>query len=191
MNHIHVSRPLRFAGALLGLIALAGCATGPTVRTNVDPSVDFTRFRTFDFMQPLSTDREGYQSFISRDLMAAAEREMTALGFQRSSENPDLLVNFAANFDERLRVTQTPHTRTAWGTHRRGFYSTWPGYSTQVRQYTQGSFGVDIVDAGRRQLVWEGVAISRITRSDAENIGPLLDTSVREIFAQFPARVGK
>ncbi len=191
MKHIIIDRRLRLAGTLLGLIALAGCATGPTIRTNVDQSVDFTRFRTFDFMQPLSTDREGYQSFVSRDLMASAEREMTARGFQRTTTNPDLLVNFSANLDQRLRVTQTPQTRSAWGTHRRGFYSTWPGYSTQVRQYTQGTFGVDIVDAQRRQLVWEGVAISRVTRGDAENIGPLLDTSVREIFAQFPARVGK
>lgn len=191
MIHTAIHRPLHLAAALLGLFALAGCASGPTIRTNVDPSVDFTRFRTFDFMQPLSTDREGYQSFISRDLMAAAEREMTALGFTRSSANPDLLVNFSANFDQRLRVTQTPQTRGAWGTHRRGFYSTWPGYSTQVRQYTQGMFGVDVVDAQRRQLVWEGVASSRVTRSDADDIGPLLDTSVRGIFAQFPARVGK
>ena len=191
MNQTAIRRHLRLAGALLGLFALAGCASGPTIRTNVDQSVDFTRFRTFDFMQPLSTDREGYQSFVSRDLMVAAEREMTALGFQRSATNPDLLVNFTANLDQRLRVTQTPNTMSTWGTHRRGFYNTWPGYSTQVRQYTQGTLGVDVIDAAKRQLVWEGVAVSRITQSTAENIGPTLDAAVRDIFAQFPARVGK
>ena len=167
---------------------------GPTIRSNVDQSVDFTRFRTFDFLQPLSTDREGYQSFVSRDLMVAAEREMTALGFQRTSTNPDLLVNFSANLDQRLRVTQTPTAGggAAWGSHRRGAsYGVWGGYRTDVRQDTMGTLGVDVIDAARRQLVWEGVAVSRITRSTAENIGPALDSAVRDIFTQFPARVGK
>ena len=50
---------------------------------------------------------------------------------------------------------------------------------------------MDVIDAAKRQLVWEGVAVSRITQSTAENIGPTLDAAVRDIFAQFPARVGK
>ena len=194
MNHTSFGQRLRLTAALLGLIALAGCASGPTIRTNVDPGVDFTRFRTFDFLQPLSTDREGYQSFISRDLMASAEREMTALGFQRSSTNPDLLVNFSATLEQRLRVTQTPTMggSAAWGSHRRGAsYGVWGGYRTDVRQDTMGTVGVDVIDAARRQLVWEGVAVGRVTRSTAENVGPALDAAVRDIFQQFPARVGK
>jgi len=194
VNHFLIGRHLRLATALLGLLAFAGCASGPTIRTNVDPAVDFTRFRTFDFLQPLSTDREGYQSFISRDLMVFAEREMTALGFQRTSTNPDLLVNFSANLDQRLRVSQTPTMGggATWGSHRRGAsYGVWGGYRTDVRQDTIGTLGVDVIDASRRQLVWEGVAVHRITRSTAENIGPALDSAIRDIFQQFPARVGK
>ena len=110
MNHDHSRRRLLLAGSLLGLLAMTGCASGPTIRSNADPGVDFARFQTFNFMQPLSTDREGYQSFISRDLMAAAERELVALGLRRTDTNPDLLVNFSANLDQRLRVTQTPQS---------------------------------------------------------------------------------
>ncbi len=189
MYQPNIRRRLLLAGSMLSLLAIAGCSSGPTIRSNVDQSVDFTRFRTFGFLQPLSTDREGYQSFVSRDLMIAAEREMRALGFQRTDTNPDLLVNFAANLDQRMRVTQTPQTTGSFGSHRRGFYSTWPSYRTEVRQWTEGSLNVDIIDASRMQLVWEGVAVKRITRSTAENIGPVLDSAVRDIFAQFPARI--
>jgi len=189
VNHHHSRRRLLLAGSLLGLLAMTGCASGPTIRSNVDQSVDFTRFQTFGFMQPLSTDREGFQSFISRDLMAAAERELVALGLKRTDTNPDLLVNFSANLDQRLRVTQTPQTSaSAFGTHRRGFYSTWPSYRTEVRQYTKGTFVVDVVDASRMQLVWEGVAAQRITQSRADNIGPVIDQAMQEVFAQFPTR---
>ncbi len=189
MNHDPSRRRLLLASSLLGLLAIAGCASGPTIRSNADQSVDFARFQTFNFMQPLSTDREGYQSFISRNLMAAAERELVALGLKRTDTNPDLLVNFSANLDQRLRVTQTPQSSIgAFGSHRRGFYSTWPTYRTDVRQYTQGTVVVDVVDAARMQLVWEGVATQRVTQSRADNIGPTIDEAMREVFARFPAR---
>ena len=189
MNHDHSRRRLLFAGSLLGLLAMTGCASGPTIRTNADQSVDFTRFQSFNFMQPLSTDREGYQSFISRDLMAAAERELVGLGLKRTDTSPDLLVNFSANLDQRLRVTQTPQSSMGtFGTHRRGFYSAWPTYRTDVRQYTKGTLVVDVIDASRMQLVWEGVATNQATQSRADNIGPMIDQAMREIFAQFPAR---
>jgi hypothetical protein len=183
-------RRLLLAGSLLGLLAMTGCASGPTIRSNADQSVDFTRFRTFNFLQPLSTDREGYQSFISRDLMAAAERELVGLGLTRTDTNPDLLVNFAANLDQRLRVTQTPQSNMgSFGTHRRGFYSTWPSYRTDVRQYTQGTLVVDVINASSMQLVWEGMAEHRITQRTADNIGPVIDGAMRDIFARFPARI--
>lgn len=183
-------RRLLLAGSLLGLLAMTGCASGPTIRSNADQSVDFTRFRTFNFLQPLSTDREGYQSFISRDLMAAAERELVGLGLTRTDTNPDLLVNFAANLDQRLRVTQTPQSNMGgFGTHRRGFYSTWPSYRTDVRQYTQGTLVVDVINASSMQLVWEGMAEHRITQRTADNIGPVIDGAMRDIFARFPARI--
>ena len=187
MNHDHSRRRLLLAGSLLGLLAMTGCASGPTIRSNADPSADFARFQTFNFMQPLSTDREGYQSFISRDLMAAAERELAGLGLKRTETSPDLLVNFSANLDQRLRVTQTPQSSMGTlGTHRRGFYSTWPSYRTEVRQYTRGTLVVDVIDASRMQLVWEGVAVHQMTQSRADNIGPVIDQAMRDIFAQFP-----
>jgi hypothetical protein len=197
MQYMTFQRSLRFVSTLLCLFILAGCGTsGPRVRSNVAQDVDLTSFRTFMFMQPLSTDREGIQTIISRQLMNAAERELVGRGFQRVDSGADLMVNFSANLDQRLQVTQTPthnmgrsmHSN-AWGTHRRGFYNTWPAYRTDVRQYTSGTLVVDIVDAARRQLVWEGIAEQRITQRTANDAGPAIDAAISEIFARFPARI--
>ena len=167
---------------------VTGCASGPTIRSNVDASVDFKSFRTFGFIEPLATDRAGYQSLISQQLVASAERELVARGLQRTDTSPDLLVNFSADLDQRLRVTQTPvvHSRN-FNSHRRGFYSTWPMYQqTEIRQYTKGTLGIDIVDAARRQLVWEGFALGRVTQRTTDNLGPVLDAAVADIFSSFP-----
>jgi hypothetical protein len=51
-----------------------------------------------------------------------------------------------------------------------------------------GTVIVDVIDASRMQLVWEGVAAQRITQSRADNIGPVIDEAMREVFARFPTR---
>ncbi len=188
VNLRHFHQRLLLACSLLGLLALTGCASGPTIRSNVDASVDFKSFRTFGFIEPLATDRAGYQSLVSQQLVASAERELVARGLQRTDTNPDLLVNFSANLDQRLRVTQTPVMNSrSFNSHRRGFYSTWPMYQqTEIRQYTKGTLGIDIVDAARRQLVWEGFALGRVTQRTTDNLGPVLDAAVVDIFRRFP-----
>jgi hypothetical protein len=188
VNQRHFQQRLLLVCSLLSLLVIAGCASGPTIRSNVDASVDFKSFRTFGFIDPLSTDRAGYQSLISQQLVASAERELVARGLQRSDTSPDLLVNFSADLDQRLRVTQTPmaHSRS-FNSHRRGFYSTWPMYQqTEIRQYTKGTLGIDVVDAARRQLVWEGFALGRVTQRTTDNLGPVLDAAVVDIFGSFP-----
>jgi hypothetical protein len=180
-------RRLLLVCPLLGLLLAAGCATGPTVRHNVAPGVDFSAFKTFGFLQPLSTDRAGYQSLISQQLIVSAERELVARGLRRTDAAPDLLVNFNADLDQRLQVTQTPTFRgSAFNQHRFGFYSPWPAYRTEVRQYTVGTLGIDVVDAARRQLVWEGFALGRVTQGTLDNIGPVLDAAVTDVFREFP-----
>jgi hypothetical protein len=188
LNQRSAHHTLLLACSLLSLILVSGCASGPTIRSNVDESVDFTSFRTFGFLDPLGTDRDGYQSLISQQLVASADRELVARGLQRTDTNPDLLVNFSAQLDQRLRVTQSPTPpRSSFHRHRGGFYSTWPTYQqTEIRQYTQGTLGIDVVDAARRQLVWEGFALGRVTQRTTDNIGPVLDSAVVDIFANFP-----
>lgn len=188
MNRKYAHQTRLLAWSLVGLLLITGCASGPTIRSNVDQNVDFTGFRTFGFFEPLATDRDGYQSLISQQLVTSAERELTARGLVRTDTNPDLLVNFSAQLDQRLRVTQTPAPpRSSLHRHRSGFYSTWPTYQqTEIRQYTRGTLGMDVVDAARRQLVWEGIAYGRVTQRTTDNIGPVLDSAVTDILRDFP-----
>jgi len=184
----NVYQNLLRACSLLALFLLASCASGPTIRSSMDESVHFDRFRTFDFLVPLGTDREGFQTLISQQLVSSAERELLARGLTRTATNPDLLISFRASLDQRLRITQSPGTSAgSFNRHRRGFYNTWPSYQqTDIRQYTQGTLGIDVIDAARRQLIWEGVAISRVTQSTTDNLGPVLDDAVVDIFRDFP-----
>lgn len=179
------------AAAVAGALTLAGCASGPDVRAVSDPSANFTQFRSFGFADPLGTDRAGYQSIVSQQLKAATTREMTARGLVYAPANPDLLVNFSAKLDDKMRVTTTPEPVMAPGYYgyRRGFYQPWPMYTerTDVSQYTEGTLTIDVIDATRKQLVWEGTVTKSITSKDQANVPAALDAAVAAAFAKYPS----
>lgn len=173
--------------------ALGGCATPPRVEVRQYEMTDFSRFQTFGFLEPLGTDRQGYQTIVSQTLRQAATREMLARGLRYDPQAPQLLVNFGADLNDRMRVNTatrpaSPGMHRSPFNHRGGFYSPWPMYTqtTTVTQYQEGAIRIDVVDAGSRQLVWESVVSSRVTNSVRNDVAPALDEAVTLAFARFP-----
>ena len=56
-----------------------------------------------------------------------------------------------------------------------------PGYMAAAR-----TLGIDIIDAQRRELVWEGAATGRVTDQTRQNRAAAIAAAVAEILAQFP-----
>lgn len=183
-----------FALALLGAALIAaGCTSGPRVRAERDNTADFSRYRTFAFADPLGTDRAGYETLVSGYLKAATQREMEARGLRLVEADPQLLVNFNGKLNEKLRTTTMPSSSISFAYghggyygYRTGLYTTWPLYDTQVQSYTEGTLNIDVIDAERKQMIWEGVAVGRVTDETRENLKPKIDEAVRAIFANYP-----
>jgi hypothetical protein len=179
--------------ALGPALALGACATGPQVSSMTDSSINFTQYKTFGFVEPLATDKNGYQSMVSATLKSATTREMAARGIRYDSANPQLLVNFNARLSDKMRATTTP-TPMGYGMaggyygYRRGFYDPWPMYANQttVTEYTEGTLNIDVADAQRKQLVWEGVVTKAVSQSDVNNAAATIDAAVVAAFTKFP-----
>ena len=146
-------------------ILLSACASGPTIVANTNPGTDFSAFKTYNFFQPLGTDRSGgVRTPLSSRLISSVNRELISRGMSLS-DSPDLLVDFVVSAEDRIDVRSTPsHTvhRSHWN---RGF-STWPTYNTTVRQYTEGSLIIDLIDPATNTLVGEGGAQNRISSTE-------------------------
>lgn len=187
-----------FALALLGAaLVAAGCASGPRVRAERDKTVDFSQYRTFAFADPLGTDREGYQTMVSQYLKAATQRELEARGLRFVEAGPQLLVNFSGKLSEKFRTTTVPSSSITFGYghggyygYRTGIYTTWPLYApdTQVTSYTEGTLNIDVIDAAKKQMIWEGVAVGRVTDETMENLKPKIDEAVAAIFVNYPIK---
>lgn len=177
------------AGSMTAL--LAACASGPTVKSDYDHQANFAQYRTFGYMSPLGTDRAGYSTLLTERLKDATRGQMQMRGYTYSAANPDLLVNFSAKLQQKVQVTPAAPPMGPYYGYRAGFYGGWPGYGwgDDVYQYTEGTLNIDLVDARRRQLVWEGVAVGEV-QPDASASAENTDKVVAQIFSKYPFRAG-
>ncbi len=58
--------------------------------------------------------------------------------------------------------------------------------TTEIVQRPEGTIDVDIIDASRNQLVWEGAAAGRVTDSTRKILTETVNRAISDIFAQFP-----
>ena len=148
------------------VLLLSACASGPSIEASTMPGTDFRVFETYGFFEPLGTDRAGgVRTPLSTRLMASMEREMKVRGLTRS-KTPDLLIDFTVAAQDRVQVRSTPNHHTVHRSHWNRGFNTWPTYSTTVRQYTEGSLVIDLVDTKANNLVAEGAATNRISSTD-------------------------
>jgi len=178
---------LAIAG-IVTIAAMSACSSGPTIITNAAPDFAPANFRTFGFLQPLSTDQGNVRTLISTHLVAATTKELEMAGLRLDDQNPDLVINFVVSTRETI---QTRPSSSASIHHSRGRYGTWGGYSfgmstTEVVQRTEGTIGVDIIDPATMTLVWEGAARGRVTDQVRRDIQPVVDRAITDIFAEFP-----
>jgi uncharacterized protein DUF4136 len=164
----------------------SGCTSGPQIRADSDPSVNLGSYKTFAFFDPLATDKGQYGTMLTSRLKSSTQRELERRGLQQTSTSPQLLVNFNVNIQNRTDVESAP-TAGFYG-YRAGMYGMWAGYPQDVRttHYQQGTLAIDLVDATKRQLVWQGVAEGRIHKSALEDPSAAIDKTVGEIFTKYP-----
>lgn len=173
---------------ILGVLCLglAACASsGPTISASASPDVNLSDFETFNYMPRLGTDRpNGTRTPLSSRLIEAMNHEMSQRGL-RLSDTPDLVVDFMFVTQERVDVRTTPsHSMSAHRSHWGRHYSVWPTYQTTVRQYTVGTFLIDLIDVENAALIAEGAAQGRML-SDMQSM-PQGDVNavVADIMAQ-------
>lgn len=180
-------------GSLL-VLWITGCATGPTIRSDYDQNTDFSQYSTFRVMtSEEANEPRSYDTLTDQRIRAAIVRELTARGYRRVEDDADLLANFAVATEEVQEVQRAPSAYPpGWYAWRGTYYHPWPAYAyeTYVTSYTRGTLYIDLVDARRRQLVWEGEAEGRVTEKVRQDPEPAINEAVAEIFARYPFRAG-
>ena len=179
--------------ARLGLFAvaalvLAGCETGPQVRSVAEPGSNLSAYRTYSFVAQPGTNRGGNVTPLTTFFETAIAREMNARGYQRLDSGGELLVNFNARVTEKAAIQSTPgpyYGGYGYYGYRGGLYA---GSEVQTVRYKVGTANVDVVDTKRKVVVWEGIAEQELSDDVMRNPQAAVDNAVAKMFTQFPGR---
>jgi uncharacterized protein DUF4136 len=185
---------------LLCVAALGACATATPklkVRTVLDPQAQFDSYRSYGFVaQPGTNEGSGKATAMTIYFMQAVRHEMDSRGYRYTEESPDLLVNFnvqARGNDAQTNVSPTYGYSTGYYAYRAGLYGL-PVVTSESQEnvtYRVGTGNVDVVDARRKVLAWEGIAEGRISEAMLANPGPAIGEVIAEMFAQYPGKAPK
>lgn len=181
-----VARPI-FNGLLaVTTVLLAACASGPQIDHDTNPAANFSAYQSFGFFSPLATDKAGYETVFTARLKDSTRRAMESKGYVYSESNPDLLLNFYANVQDRQEIRSTPSSMGYYG-YRSGYYGGFSTSTVETVDYKQGTLSIDLVDAQKKILAWQAKAEGRVSSKARQNPGPAIDAVVTQMFIPLPA----
>ena len=175
--------------ALVAAVGLVGCST-LEVSTDYDKAADFSKYSTFKFLP----SKEIKSDLVIDRIEGAITTQLTAKGLKLVSENADLWVAYHARLDKQTQMDTTSYGY-GWGGGWGGYYGpmAYGGYggmgtsTTTVREIPVGTLFVDLVDAGEKKMVWQGVASATLdSRATADDKDYRVNNAVKKIFSRFP-----
>lgn len=170
---------------LLFLFILSACSS-IRVNSDYDSRADFTQYKTYAFHKS-GIDKVQISGLDKKRILRAIDNELSLKGMTKS-ETPDLLVNIFTKEREQIDVNQF---NMGWGY---GWGWGWNPYlwggNTYVSSSTQGTLYIDLIDAKKKELIWEGEGIGVLTENRREK-EKQINEFVAKILAQFPPEQSK
>ncbi|WP_369049270.1 DUF4136 domain-containing protein [Tenacibaculum sp. UWU-22] len=160
------------------VVLLMSSCSSIQVATDYDSKTDFNQYKTFAFYKK-GIDKSAISDLDKKRIMRAIEAELLAKGMTKSS-SPDVLVNLYAKSRERVNVDDNFYG---------GFYYPWY-YGVNpitVSQYTEGTLFIDLLDANKKELVWQGIGTGALSSGGSvEQKEALIKEFVEQIMAKYP-----
>ena len=174
--------------AALAVVFLASC-TSVRVVSDYDKKADFQTYKSYAFYKT-GIDKAQISDLDKKRILRAIENEMSSRGFVKSQQ-PDVLVSIFTKERERVDVY---NNNFGWGYG--GFYNPWvwgPGwgwgwnYGPNVSTRTEGSLYIDVIDAKKKELVWQGRGVGTLNNtSNIEKKEERIREFVSHILKEYP-----
>lgn len=173
------------------VLAAVSCST-TAVQSDRDDQADFDSYATFAWFTAADTEAQptaGASQIVDGRIRRAIAENLTAKGYtQAASSTADLQVAYYTSLSSQLRVYNSGWGYgwgygPAWGFG----YAYWPGWNmSAVSTYLEGTIIVDVIDRGKNQLVWRGVATSALSKKSSSE--EKINQTMTRVLSTFPAK---
>ncbi|TDD94408.1 DUF4136 domain-containing protein [Flavobacterium cellulosilyticum] len=165
---------------VLLLFILNSCSS-VNVFSDFDKNVDFSQYKTYAFHKS-GIDKVQISDFDKKRILNAIDTELSKKGMIKS-ENPDLLINFSTKEKERVDVNQFSFGMGyGWGYGWNPYL--WGGQPI-VSTSTEGTLFIDLIDARKKELIWQGEGVGYLTKSRNDKEARI-NEFVAKILSQYP-----
>ena len=164
-------------------LAAAGCETTPNITTDSDPSADFSRYRTYNWVY--TQVPQGMNPLVYERVRASIDRSLQARSYTPGDPG-DFAVAFTLGRRDRVEVSDFGPYGGFYPGYGVGYRFGWarPYSSVDVRNVTDGTLAIDIYDVTTRRPVWHGVATQQIDPNRVEQAD--IDAAIDQVLARFP-----
>jgi len=162
----------------LGIMSIMSCSS-VRVATDYDKEVDFKMYTSFAFFKP-GIDEAKISDLDKKRILRAIERELEAKGMFKAS-NPNLLISIFTETRENVNIHQN-NFGYGWGWNP---YFWGPGGNNIVSSNIEGTLYIDLIDARKNELVWQGLGTG-ILSLDMEKKEEKINKIVNKILEEYP-----
>jgi len=168
----------------LMLLFLVASCNSIRVTSDYDTSTDFSKYKTFAFYKK-GIDKVDISDLDKRRILKAVENEMLAKGFTKS-EKPDVLVNIFTKSRQKVDIY---NDNMYFGWHP-WYYG--PNYGMHISKYTEGTLFIDLIDAKKKELAWQGIGSGALnTSGNVTKKEERIKEFVAEIMTKYPPGIEK
>jgi hypothetical protein len=168
---------------LFALLMVMTSCSSVRVATDYDKNANFTNYKTFAFFKT-GIDKAEISDLDKRRILRAIESELLAKGFTKS-ETPDLLISLFTKSNQRVDVYNNYWGNGAWGWGGFGPGWGWGWNQPSVSTSTEGTLYIDLIDANKKELVWQGMGTGYLSRN-IDKKEERIKEFVSEIMKKYP-----
>lgn len=179
--------------AMLCTLVLSACASTPNVAVDYDQEYRFPKFKTYAFNPKEDGDAS---TLYEQRLERAIENEMLSRAVQKvDPDEADILISYLVVGKEKIDI-QTYYS--AFPYHHGFFYRPhfYHGYGygyghgypdIRVREYTEGTLVIDVINRAEDKVIWHAVTKERLRSTETpEERDAFVIERVRLMLEQFP-----
>ena len=158
----------------LWVLLLAASASAQDITTDYDHSVDFSRYRTFAWVE----GKGQAEGFADKRIKQAVEQQLKAKGLRPAATGamPDLHIVYRGGVSQH---TSAAESDVIYNPER------FDDHTATGRVSLEGKLVVDLVDAARKELVWRGTAVAEVSEDTSKN-REKIEKAVAKMFKKFP-----